>query len=593
MTAETARAGVRIPPGARLVVILVGVAWALLAEAIRLAGGWPIAWVLGDLLPGLAFLLCGYIAWMRSPSSRIGPLMVAVGFAWYAGTAAATGDDLVDRTARAFQGYFDAFLAWLVLAYPTGHLRWRSSRLVVGALFAVLIARSVFRLAIFPSTAGLDVGDPSAVDRYIAEVMIREGGETLFRVPLAILAIAVLALVIARWRAESGAGRAIARPILLGGAGFAIGIVVETLALAGATGFAERSVAWDVGQWTTVITATVIPVAFLVGLSQDRLARGRVADLVVGLGESDPAPDDLQRAIARAIADPSLTIAYPATESDRFIDATGVTVTLPPPGDPDRAATRIERGGRTIAVLVHDPALLERRDLLGSVAAAAGLALENQRLQAELRVQLAEVRASRAQIVAAGDAERRRVERDLHDGAQQRLVTLALALQMARARADDGTELAGMLDRASGELEGGLAELRDLARGIHPTVLTEDGLAPAIAALAERAPIAVATDVPDRRFDPAIEAATYYVVAEALTNVAKYAIGSKATVRVRCRDASLTVEVRDDGPGGAMATAGSGLQGLADRVAAIGGRLEVDSPPDGEHSPVRAVLPCA
>jgi signal transduction histidine kinase len=591
MTAEIAPAGLRIPPGARLIVVLVGAAWALVTEAIRLAAGWPITWVLGDLLPGLAFLLCGYIAWTRSPDNRIGPLMVAVGFAWYAGTAAATGDPLLDRTARAFQGYFDAFLAWLVLAYPTGYLRWRSSRVTVGALFALLIARSVFRLAVFPSTAGLDVGDPLAVDRYVAEVTLREAGETVFRVALAIVAIAVLALVIARLRAESRAGRAIAGPILLGGVGFAIGIVAEMLALAGANSFAARSVAWDVGQWGTVITASVIPGAFLVGLGQDRLARGRVADLVVGLGGSDPGPDDLQSALARAITDPSLTIAYPATDPDRFVDASGATVKLPPSGDPDRAATRIERSGRTIAVLVHDPALLERPDQLGSVAAAAGLALENQRLQAELRVQLAEVRASRARIVAAGDAERRRVERDLHDGAQQRLVTLALALQMARARAADGTELAGMLDRASGELERGLAELRDLARGIHPTVLTEDGLGPAIAALAERAPIAVGTEVADRRFEPAIEAAAYYVVAEALTNVAKYAIGAHATVRVQCEESALTIEVEDDGPGGAVATAGSGLQGLADRVAAVGGRLEVDSPPD-RGTTVRAVLPC-
>ena len=507
MTTASARAGIRFPPAARIGIVLAGVAWATLAEAIRLQGGWPLIWVLGDLVPGLAFLACGYVAWSRTPGSRIGPLMIVIGFAWYAGTASTSGLYLVDRTAHALQGYYDAFLAWLVLAYPSGHLRWRTSRFVVGAFLAVLALRSAFRFLVFPWTAGLDVSDPLAVDRFVADVTLRDQGDTIFRILIAVIAVAVLILVIARWRAESPTGRAIAGPILLGGVGFALGIVVETMTLLGSTTFNERSFAWDVGHWLTVVTASFIPVAFLVGLGQDRFARGRVADLVVGLGGDEPAPDDLETALARALSDPSLVVAYRVPGTDRFEDAAGAPVVLPiGDADRDRAVTRIDRGGRTIAALIHDPALSERRELLASVAAAAGLALENERLQAELRVQLAEVQASRSRIVAAGDAERRRVERDLHDGAQQRLVTVALALQMARARVDGATpELADTLDRASNDLERGLAELRELARGIHPTVLTEDGLAAAIDALAERAPVPVATVVPDRRFDPAIE----------------------------------------------------------------------------------------
>jgi signal transduction histidine kinase len=365
------------------------------------------------------------------------------------------------------------------------------------------------------------------------------------------------------------------------------------MSLLGSSNFSERSFAWDVGHWLTVLTASVIPIAFLVGLGQERLSRGRVADLVVGLGGDEPAAGDLEAALAKALGDPSLEILYPAPGTDRFMDRAGRPVDLPnDDGDPQRAVTRVERGGDTIAMLVHDPAIAERGDLLASVAAAAGLVLENKQLQAELRVQLAEVQASRARIVAAGDAERRRVERDLHDGAQQRLVTLALVLQMARARVDDSTtELADMLDRAAAELEQGLAELRELARGIHPAVLTEDGLAAAIGALAERSPMPVSTVVPDRRFDPAIESAAYYVVAEALTNVAKYARGASATIEIAHDMDILRVEVRDDGPGGAQASPGSGLQGLADRVAAAGGRFAVDSPRLGGTT-IRAELPC-
>jgi signal transduction histidine kinase len=591
MTGERAWTGPRVPPVARAAIVAAGVLWALVAEAMRIAAGWPLVWVLGDLIPGLAFLICGYIAWSRTPTSRIGPLMIAVGFAWYAGTAAATTIDVVDRVALAFQGYYDALLAWLVLAYPSGRLRWRSSRLVVGALFAVLVVRSALRFAIFPSTVGLDVTDPLALDRYIADVTLREQGDTLFRMVIATLAVAVLVLVVRRWRSESAAGRAVAGPILLGGIGFALAIVVETMTLLGSSSFAERSFAWDVGQWSTSITGALIPVAFVVGFGQDRLARGRVADLVVGLGGQEPAPGDLQKTLARTLRDPSLVIAYSVRDTGLFVDIDGEPLRLPGDGA-NRAVTRVDRGGRSIAALIHDPALSQRPELMTSVAAATGLAMENQRLHAELRVQLAEVQASRARIVAAGDAERRRVERDLHDGAQQRFVTLALALQMARAHVDDAeTQLAEMLDRASSELERGLAELREFARGIHPTVLTEDGLAAAIAVLTERSAVPVTANVPDGRFEPEIESTAYYVAAEALTNIAKYAPAASASIIVEREPGELRVEVRDDGPGGAAAYPGSGLQGLADRVAAVGGQLMVDSPAGGGTT-VRAVIPC-
>jgi signal transduction histidine kinase len=317
-----------------------------------------------------------------------------------------------------------------------------------------------------------------------------------------------------------------------------------------------------------------------------------VADLVVGLGGTVADRSDLQATLRETLRDPSLIVAYAVDSAGGFVDVAGEPVDLPN-GSRDRAVTRVDRGGRTIAALIHDAALTGRPDLITSVAAATGLALENEALQAELRVQLAEVQASRARIVAAGDAERRRVERDLHDGAQQRFVTLALALQMARARVPDGTaELAEMLDRAGDELERGLAELRELARGIHPTVLTEDGLAAAIGALAERSPVPTSIVVPDRRFDPAIEATAYYVVAEALTNVARYAGQTTASVSIAHDGKVLSVEIHDDGPGGAVASRGSGLQGLGDRVAAVGGTFRVNSPPGGGTT-ITATIPTA
>jgi signal transduction histidine kinase len=254
--------------------------------------------------------------------------------------------------------------------------------------------------------------------------------------------------------------------------------------------------------------------------------------------------------------------------------------------------TVVERRGQRIAALVHDAALAEDPALLNAVSAAAGLALENERLLAELRAQLEQLRESRARIVEAGDTERRRLERNLHDGAQQRLVSLALALGLAESKVEPEPGAAvQLLQAAREELTQALSELRELARGIHPAVLTERGLPYALTALAERAPVEVRLQVDlDRRPPPAIEAAAYYVAAEALANVAKYAQATTVTVNVRIEDERLRVEVVDDGVGGADASAGSGLRGLDDRVQAFGGSLRVDSPA-GDGTQILAELP--
>ena len=245
------------------------------------------------------------------------------------------------------------------------------------------------------------------------------------------------------------------------------------------------------------------------------------------------------------------------------------------------------------AVLIHHEELRHEPDLVKVTVTAAGLALEHSRLQAEVQVQLEQVRASRARIVQAGDAERRRLERDLHDGAQQRLVTLSLALGLARSRAA-GTdpELVALIESAGKEAQEALVELRELARGIHPAVLTETGLAGAIQALVERSPVATTiTAVPAGRFPAAIEATAYFVVSEALANVAKHALAGSAQVTIRQLPGQLLVQVSDDGAGGARPDGGSGLRGLADRVASVGGALRIDSEP-GCGTRLEADLPC-
>ena len=423
-----------LPRPARLALLPLGIAFGLGAEVARLQAGWPLIWAVADLVPGLAFLVCGQIAWQRRPGNRVGPLMVAIAFAWYVGTYGAIAEPAISETAHAFQGYYDALLAWLILAYPSGRLATRSSRAVVGALFGVLAVRTVFRIAIIrPTTEYGDLTDPAVADRYVSDVTLRADGDAVFSTIIAILAIAVVVLVIDRWRAQTAAGRRVAGPILLGGLAFAIGIVVEY-----ATGFVpttnifDRFAIDDLGQYLTVVTATLVPIGFLVGLTRARIARGGVADLVLQLGAKPDQPT-LREVLAKTLGDPSLEVAYAVPGTADFVDRDGRTLEIPAASDPERAVTKLERDGHTVALLIHDPALMEQPELLGSVSAATRLALDNERLQAEVRAQLEDVRASRARIVAAGDAERRRVERDLHDGAQQRLVTLALALQLAQS----------------------------------------------------------------------------------------------------------------------------------------------------------------
>ncbi len=349
-----------------------------------------------------------------------------------------------------------------------------------------------------------------------------------------------------------------------------------------------------------------VPIAFIGGLLRSRLARYGVGELVVELGTG--VGGELRSAVSRALDDPTVEIAYWMRDQDGYVDADGRRVELPG-DDPDRGVTVITRADQRIGALVHDPALREEPALLDAVCAAAGLAMENERLHAEVLARLAEVSASRARIVEAADAERRRVERNLHDGAQQRLVTLSLALTMARSRLAGGTDRSGdpagsgsgsgsgsdieeLLSDAAGELVLALRELRELARGIHPAILTEEGLDAALQSLAERSPLPV--EISAQAGSPLprpVEAAAYYVVSEALANVAKYAGASRVTVTVGRCERGVRVEVADDGTGGALARRGSGLEGLADRVAALDGRLVVDSPP-GQGTRVTAEIPC-
>jgi signal transduction histidine kinase len=309
-----------------------------------------------------------------------------------------------------------------------------------------------------------------------------------------------------------------------------------------------------------------------------------LADLRAGRA----APERASGVFAEALSDPSLELLYWLPAEGLHVDGTGRTVELPEVED--RAQTPVRRGDFQLATVIHDRRLVSRPNLVDGVLVAAGLAIEIGRLRAEVRRRLAEVEDSRTRIVTAGYAERRRLERDLHDGAQQRLVSIGLALRHVQGRLPASGEEAQALEASVAELGRAIDELRELARGVRPAGL-DDGLATAIHGLASRSSLRTRLHVTDERFEDRLETAAYFVASEALANAAKHANASAVVVDAARRNGDLVISISDDGVGGASAHDGSGLVGLSDRVAALGGRLRVNSPAGG-GTVVTAELPC-
>jgi signal transduction histidine kinase len=340
-----------------------------------------------------------------------------------------------------------------------------------------------------------------------------------------------------------------------------------------------------------VLCLLAAPVAVLTAAAADWTAFGLRALartlLLTTLAPGAP----VRETLAQSLGDRSLSIAYWLPDRETFVDERGHPVPLPEPGS-DRAWTAVDYEGSRVAAIIHNANLDASAELVQAAAAAASLALDNERLKADLRARVEELRASRVRIVEASNTARRRLERDLHDGAQQQLVALAVELRLLRNRVGSDAAAAELIDRMDETLAAALDELRELARGIHPGILTDRGLAPALDSLAARAPLPVACQVElDTRPPASVEAVAYFVMAEALTNVLKYAQASRAVIRARFDDDDVVVELQDDGVGGADETKGSGLQGLRDRVGALDGTLTVISPA-GQGTTVSARIPC-
>jgi signal transduction histidine kinase len=543
-----------------------GVAWLGVSSSpsgARIAVDLALAWTL---------VAASLVALDRARLRRSRLLLGAAAFAVLAADLQWARPDVLWTFGFLVAGFWIALLFHFVLAFPSGRPWSRAALATIASAYGVV--------AIGQTAAALVAVD----DRDLLSVAPDSGSLLLVtRLEAGALALAAVAFVFLCGRrlvALSGPARRSQWPVLAAGVVGAFGAILW-LGHAAATG--RNSAALDVANRGLQL---LVPVAFVTGIAWSRLRRTDASHLVVELQSAGGT--SLRDRLAQTLGDSTLELAYRLADG-RYVDASGEAFELA--GAPGRAVTVVSSRGEEIAVLVHDPAVLDEPELVESVRLTAGLVLENERLAAEVRAQLAEVRASRIRIVAATDAERRRIERDLHDGAQQRLVALSVALGLAASRDDAPASVT--LARAQDELEQAIGELRELARGIHPTLLREEGLEAAVEALARRMPIPVRIDGGAiGQLPEAVELAAYFLVAEALTNVTKHASASAADVWLERRGDVLAVTISDDGVGGARAQPGSGLTGMRDRLDALDAALVIESE-RGRGTTIRAEIPCA
>lgn len=542
------------------------------------------------VLVGLAFIGSGLIALARRPRNAVGVLLTLVGFVWFMEGLEFSASPLAFSVGYVAGGRFLAPLAHLFLIYPYGSLRSGWERWLVVSVYVWAVASAL------ASVLFLDLQE-AGCSRCPPNVFMVSNRPDLDAILSAVdagvsvtLAVLVFLAVARHWRGVTGPSRRILQPVIWA-SGPAVAVVgLFSLADAGLIPADVVSIASPVAQ----LALAVLPVAFLVGLLRMRLDRAMLAELLAEL--RGPLPHGrLRDLLARVLRDPDLELAFWIPDAGRFVDRNGAPVSVPPSGavGERRAVTVLQGEDQPVAALIHDEALVDDAELIQAVGTAARLAVENERLHAQLRAQLEEVRASRARIVAATDDARRGIERDLHDGAQQRLLAVSMAIRAARSRArKHDPELDGLLREAAEESGEALTELRELARGIHPVLLSDAGLAPALEALVRRAAVpSRLVGAPSGRLPAVIESAAYFVVSETLANASKHAHASQVVVRAERVADRLVIQVTDDGVGGAD-RGGSGLRGLEDRVASLGGSLRVVSPP-GEGTRVEVEIPLA
>ncbi|GGR58877.1 hypothetical protein GCM10015536_74230 [Streptomyces griseomycini] len=585
--------------------------WATAALAAGICGAWAYrragatgADIARDLSVGWSYAGAGLVAWWRRPANPTGRIMLAEGLTWFLGNLQGTGIPLLFTLGVWGEALNLAVLAHLLLAFPEGRLATALDRAVVVSGYALVAFGGLVRAALYDPALHEDATYLSCrncrPDLNLLLIRAEPGWfdavDLGYRWAGALLTVVCLGALVRRWRISRPARR---RVLLSAWVSVAIAVAFVGWEVVHLLAPEAMDTADAVLTWPSDASQVLVPIAFLISLLRMRLRRAYVGNLVIEVG-ADPTPQRLQDTLARLLGDPSLRLGLLSPDvgssegrGPAYVDPAGQALPLPPPGSGASTTVVDESAGTPTVVLVHDAALEEDGKLLLAVSSSVRLCL---------RSTAADATGIGSRLLQAADEERRRLERDLHDGAQTRLVFALMTLRRLDAGLSRGDErapdpaLRRTVAEADQAVRQALEELRDLARGIHPAVLTRDGLAAAVRALAPQAHVPLLVMVDPGRFPPLTESTAYFVICEALSNAVKYSQADVVSVSVRRETDEgadrLVVEVVDDGIGGAAPAGGSGLRGLADRVAATGGALWVTSPP-GSGTRLRAELPCA
>lgn len=559
------------------------------------AGGAPLWSRLLYVGVGWSFIFGGLVAWQMRAENRTGKLMVVAGVLFWLALLLGVRVPIVWSVASAFEASSLVLLVYLLLSFPDGRLDSWWTRAIASAEAARLTLTLVGAPFYDPAAMGCPNCQPG-----LNVFLVRSDPDLVlsifdYVIPMGIVVYgALLVALIVRWFQASVPRRRVLTPMLIPALLFTVSylgyIVFQQFARIEIYEAPVRL--YHIMLLTIAGSFVVMPIMFVLGLARLRARRARVGELVMELGDL-PTPEQLQVLLRRTLGDPSLEVGLWVPDAKRFLTAEGVTLSVPD-ASPDRTSTVLERHGEPLALIVHDAALLDDPSLVDSVTAATRLAVENDRLQQEVLEKLVEVHDSRARLLQAADSERKRIERNLHDGAQQRLVSATLGLRMLGAKVGEESQVHDSIKKVEDELKSALDELRELARGTYPALLTERGLSAALETLADRSEIPVRKDLDslrDRRFPENVEATAYFAGSEALANASKHSQASLIKLSARADDRDLIITVADDGRGGASIKKGSGLRGLLDRIHAADGEMDIESSADAGTT-ITIRLPC-
>lgn len=531
---------------------------------------WPNAWwvVLPALGIGWSFVTVGSFAWRRRPDNRLGALMIAVGFGQFASGLWMVPVSLLYTIGLIIAVWFIAPLMHLLLMFPSGRLSGRAEfALVVAGYVIVAPSNAIPMLAVDTSDGG-----PPGVRNLLfvhANPRLIGGINTFFEVLLIGLLVVTGVVLVRRWRLGTSVEHRALSPVLIAGAAYATltGLRLTFPGIFGLPGL--------------LLAMMAIPYAFLAGLIRIQFFQMRaLGSVMTALGDGSHA-GDLPALLTAAFEDTRVQVMYWLDEQGRYVDQTGRPTNLPTE-DNGMAVVPVGRDGHRLGAIILDATVAsERSQLIIGLTAALELAMDNQRLQAELRGRISEFKRSRADLVRTSEAQRKQLERNLHDGAQQMLVSVRLRLGLIRESLSTSNAASSVtlkdVDAAIRDLDTALTELRELAHGLHPALLATRGLTAAIQSLADRTPIPVHVELHLRRLPEDVESTAYFVIAEGLTNVVKHAAATHVTVRAVQEGDQLLIDIHDDGIGGADLS-GPGLRNLAARVAALSGHLRVETP---------------